>query len=545
MSTPVNNKINQSRGQNFNGLHQNWYEFPNDKQEEIWCYTGDISYCAGDEVEFHVSCGAEHYSLEIIRDDAKFETVYKADKLPGKLHSTPKDASVNGCGWPVDHRWKSDKDLASGAYLVLCKIKDSDSEEREHQHLFVLRNGQDKNKKGTADFLFVLGTTTWRAYNNWGGSNHYEGNGQGENENIMSPILSNQRPWAKGQVWLPIGAPRIPIEQPPEMGAIPRYPPMEWAYLNGYSKYYCASGWASFERHFAVWAENNGYKIDYASQEDLHFRPELLSDYSCVVIVGHDEYWTAEMRDSIDEFVNGGGNVARFGANFIWQVRLSADSKTQTCYKYFAQEQDPLMGTEQQHRVATAWESPIVNRPGASTFGLNGFHCVYSGFGGWSPRSSGGYIVYRNKHWVFEGCDLYFGDCFGQEAKVFGYEVDGVDFTFKEGLPYPTFSDGAPDSLEILALNASGLEEEDHGNKGAVLYAGDGDIAFKVQEIYGEDTPELREKNKYGAGQMAIFSRNGGTVFNAGSCEWVNGLRLREPFTEKITHNVLRRFIGG
>ena len=31
--------------------------------------------------------------------------------------------------------------------------------------------------------------------------------------------------------------------------------------------------------------------------------------------------------------------------------------------------------------------------------------------------------------------------------------------------------------------------------------------------------------------------------FNVGSCEWVNGLRLREPFTEKITPNVLDRFI--
>ncbi|MCV6615093.1 MAG: hypothetical protein OIF35_08965, partial [Cellvibrionaceae bacterium] len=208
-------------------------------------------------------------------------------------------------------------------------------------------------------------------------------------------------------------------------------------------------------------------------------------------------------------------------------------------------QQDPLVGTDQQHRTATAWESPLVDRPGASTFGLNGFHCVYSGFGGWNPRNSGGYIVYRNKHWVFKDTDLYFGDTFGSEAKVFGYEVDGVDFTFKNGLPYPTFSDGAPETLEILALNASGLEEEDHGNKGAVLYAADGDLAFKAEALCGEDSPEVREKIQYGAGQMAVFTRGGGTVFNAGSCEWINGLRLREPFTEKITHNVLQRFIEG
>lgn len=538
----MNNRWNQARGQNFHALHQNWYEFPDPAAEEVWCYTSEFTYAAGKRVDFHVSTTAREFRLEVVRDGARPQTLYRVEGLPGECYPTPQDASVKGCGWPVAHSWEIPADLKSGGYLVLATITNAEGKEIEHQHFFAVRAAQPGSH---SDTLFVLGTTTWLAYNNWGGSNHYEGNCQGPEQNAMSPILSSQRPWAKGQVWLPVGAPRIPIENPPEMGAIPRYPTVEWAYLHGYSKYYSAAGWASFERHFAIWAENNGYALEYATQHDLHCRPELLDRFQCVVIVGHDEYWTAEMRDAIDNFVDAGGNVARFGANFIWQVRLEDGGKTQVCYKYHAREQDPLMGTEQQHRVSTGWESPLVARPGATTFGLNGFHCVYTGFGGWNPRNSGGYVVYRNDHWVFEDTDLYFGDCFGMDVKVFGYEVDGVDFTFRKGLPYPTFTDGAPETLEILAMNASGLEEEDHGNKGTVLYAGDGDIAFKVNELYGEDTPELRKDNQYGAGQMAVFTRNGGTVFNAGSCEWVNGLRLREPFTEKITRNVLDRFSRG
>ncbi len=537
MSTPQN----QARGQNFHALHQNWYEFPDPAALEAWTYTTEFTYAAGERVDFHTSTTARNYSIEVVRDGARPKTVYHIEALQGECFDTPEDASVRGCGWPVTHSWTLPEDLESGGYLVLTRATNAAGEKIEHQHFLAVRSAKPGS---TADILFVLGTTTWMAYNNWGGSNHYEGNYRGEEVNSMSPILSSQRPWAKGQVWQPVGAPRVPIEQPPEMGAIPRYAGVEWAYLHGYSKYYMASGWASFERHFAVWAENNGYKLDYATQHDLHFRPELLEDYQCVVIVGHDEYWSAEMRDAIDDYVDQGGNVARFGANFIWQVRLENQGHTQVCYKYFAQDEDPVMNTERQGELATAWESPLVGRPGATTFGLNGFHCVYTGFGGWNPRNSGGYIVYRNDHWVFDGCDLYFGDCFGSSAKVFGYEVDGVDFTFKNGLPYPTYTDGAPETLEILAMNASGLEEEDHGNKGAVFYAGDGDLAFKVTELHGEDTPALRVDNQYGAGQMAIFSRNNGTVFNAGSCEWVNGLRLREPFTEEITRNVLDRFIS-
>lgn len=537
MSTPQN----QARGQNFHALHQNWYEFPDSTALEAWTYTTEFTYAVGEQVDFHTSTTAREYSIEIVRDVATPKTVYKRDALRGYCFDTPKDASVSGCGWPVNHSWTLPEDLESGGYLVLTRATNEAGEQVEHQHFFVVRPAKPGR---SADILFVLGTTTWMAYNNWGGSNHYEGNYRGEDINSMSPILSSQRPWAKGQVWQPVGAPRVPIEQPPEMGAIPRYAGVEWAYLHGYSKYYMASGWASFERHFAVWAENNGYKLDYATQHDLHFRPELLKHYRCVVVVGHDEYWSAEMRDAVDDYVDQGGNVARFGANFIWQVRLENQGHTQVCYKYYARDEDPVMNTERQRELATAWESPLVGRPGATTFGLNGFHCVYTGFGGWNPRNSGGYIVYRNDHWVFDGCDLYFGDCFGSSAKIFGYEVDGVDFTFRNGLPYPTHTDGAPETLEILAMNASGLEEEDHGNKGAVFYAGDGDLAFKVTELHGEDTPALRVDNQYGAGQMAIFSRNRGTVFNAGSCEWVNGLRLREPFTEKITRNVLDRFIG-
>ena len=532
---------NIAREQSFNAIHQNWYEFPSSdpKELEVWSYTSAFTYADGDTVNIHTSTSAKEYCLEIIRDGAKPEVVYRAENLPGKYLETPVDVSTKGCGWPVSHQFKIPEGLRSGGYLLLSTIKNASGEEIEHQHFFAIRA---RHPGSTSKTLFVLGTMTWTAYNDWGGSNHYEGNFNGDGENHMAPILSTQRPWAKGQVWQPVGAPRTPIENAPEMGAIPRYPTLEWSYLNGFSKYYSASGWASFERHFAVWAENNNYDMEYATQHDLHFTPDILKHYQAVVIVGHDEYWTAEMRNAIDAYVDQGGNVARFGANFIWQVRLEDQGETQVCYKYLAQDHDPLMGTDKQQQLSTAWESPLVNRPGASTFGLNGFQCVYAGFGGWNPRNSGGYVVYRNQHWVFEGTDLYFGDTFGAEAKVFSFEVDGVDFTFKHGLPYPTFSDGAPETLEILAMNASGLEEEDHGNKGGVMYAGDADVEFKVTELYGEDTPELRAKSQYGAGMMAVFTRNGGTVFNAGSCEWVNGLRLREPFTEKITRNVLDRF---
>jgi len=44
---------------------------------------------------------------------------------------------------------------------------------------------------------------------------------------------------------------------------------------------------------------------------------------------------------------------------------------------------------------------------------------------------------------------------------------------------------------------------------------------------------------------LASFKRGEGEVFNSGTTEWAHGLAARDPFVERITHNVLRRFGVG
>ena len=100
----------------------------------------------------------------------------------------------------------------------------------------------------------MAATGTWTAYNDWGGSNHYEGI-TGPEGNLYSPVLSLDRPMSRGFARLPVGAPRIPPREPLPPGAAPRYPHMEWAYANGYSKKYASAGWASYERPFVCWLE--------------------------------------------------------------------------------------------------------------------------------------------------------------------------------------------------------------------------------------------------------------------------------------------------
>ncbi len=85
----------------------------------------------------------------------------------------------------------------------------------------------------------------------------------------------------------------------------------------------------------------------------------------------------------------------------------------------------------------------------------------------------GGFTVYRPDHWALAGTDLYYGDILGGAAKVLGYEVDGLDYTVRDGLPYPTFTDGAPEPIEIVAMGLAFNKEVMKGRRGEAAYCHD------------------------------------------------------------------------
>jgi hypothetical protein len=523
-------------------LHVYWYEAPREDPAwpEVYTYTDAMSYAPGDEVRFHSSTTAPSWSLEIYRDGWRPERVHAAADLPGRFTPAPKDAYKAGCAWPVRHTWRLPADLRSGFYRVVSTCARPDGGRFMQHHFFVVRP-TTATRRGR--LLMLLPTATWTAYNDWGGANHYQGI-DGPEGNLASPALSLERPWARGTVWLPEGAPRIMAEPAPELGGAPQYRFKEWAYANGFGLYYAACGWAQYDRHFVRWAEREGYALDMITQTDLQFRPELLTDYRCVVIVGHDEYWSWPMRAALEAFTENGGRVARFGANFLWQIRLEEAGRRQICHKFRAAAEDPVRGTADSARLTTLWEAPDVNWPGASTFGVNGVEGLYASWGGFLPRGQRGFTVYRPEHWAFRDTGLYYGDIFGAEARIFGYEVDGLDYTFRDGLPYPTGRDGAAADIAILAMAPAVLAEGDQHGDGFRPYLRDSDLVGITRIMTGGVTEEALQRYRYGAGMMVHMQRGKGEVLTAASCEWVMGLKRGDPFTEQITRNVLDRFLA-
>lgn len=514
-----------------------WPEVPDRSRPQVWVYPGQPSYQAGDTATFHVSTSMDEVRLRIIRDGSPPEPVADLGPAAGQWHETPPDAVSHGCRWPAAFTLTIPQDWRSGGYLLVAEGRTADRHVTQDGFM-VIRARPDQR----SPVALVASTYTWNAYNDWGGASSYTAL-RDRFPWDFSPRLSLQRPWSRGQIACPVGAPRFGSIRRPPIGWAVRHEWSEWAYANGYARWSAAAGWARYDGLMARWLESEGVPFDLLSQWDLDRDPASLDDYACVITCGHDEYWSSDGRSVLASFLARGGRHARFGGNIMWQVRVDASGLATECFKFRADDDPERHGPVD--RRTGAFEGLAIDRPPVTEFGGNATRGMYAGWGGTGVRGVGGFIVYRPRHWAFDGLDAYFGEVIGTETNLVSYEADGVDYTVRGGLPYPTGADGAPASLEILALTPTTAEEEDHGHPGSLFDPLDHDLAGIAILRYGSDTPEHRDLCRYGAAMITSMTIGDGHVFCAGSTEWPASLHAGDQACAIITRNVLRRFAQG
>jgi hypothetical protein len=481
---------------------------------EAYCWP--LSVGPGERAGLHVSSDAGPVDVLVSREGAEPTPVWRAEEIPAEPRDTPADASARGCGWPASLEIPVGEDWRSGYHSVTVTA----GAERAEAFL-VVRPAPEVS----APILLVLATTTYHAYNDWGGPSLYTGGTR----------VSFERPMATGFLSKPEPAGRM-MEPVPDREAMGY---RNWARPLGLSDWSGASGWWNWERPFTRWAESHGYRIDVAASWDLERHPEVLDGRRLFVCVGHDEYWSWGMRDALDRFVARGGNAAIFSGNTCcWQVRFEDDHRAMTSYKYRADE-DPVLGTSDAHLLSGSWADRRIGRPETSTFGLTFTRGGYSRYGLAVPESPAAYVVHRPGHWAFEGTGLEGGQEFGRADAIVAYECDGCALrTDPDGLPVPTHADGAPEGLEVLATAPAHLWAQ---HEQPSRYADDpGDLEQAAVAVFGGTEPEHLAELADGRAVFAAFSRpGGGTVVNAGVIDWALG--LGDPVVARITRNVLDR----
>ena len=285
---------------------------------------------------------------------------------------------------------------------------------------------------------------------------------------------------------------------------------------------------------FIGWLERAGYEVEFCTDLDLHIDPGLLRSYCLLLSVGHDEYWSAAMREHAERFLDDGGNVAFFSANTCWWRTHVTDNGTTLVV-----DTDHRVGNVYPHLPATdRWWTPKPDGVGIPENTLTGVSFRNGGMwpteGPWpGDRPRTGFTVQHADHWVYEGTGLRDGsdsgqaDALGAGLPLIGYECDGAAFYYDDdGLARPTGEDGTPENFLILGIMVLDPVHEDIYD----LWMGHWNCATREPVITGPR-----------AATMGIYTRNG-TVFTAATTDWpVIVGQESDTAIDRVTRNILDR----
>jgi hypothetical protein len=153
-----------------------------------------------------------------------------------------------------------------------------------------------------------------------------------------------------------------------------------------------------FELPLIHWMESQGYDLSYVSNIDVHVDPTRILTHRVYLSIGHDEYWTREIRDGVELARDSNAiGLAFLAANACyWQCRLNVDhagnvNRTVTCYKVTTPlanlANDPFYGVDNT-RVTSQWRDAVLSRPENALMGIMYSAFNTSGNGQWKTDSA-------------------------------------------------------------------------------------------------------------------------------------------------------------
>ena len=267
-------------------------------------FANDISFNAGQTVSFKINTNATNYRLDIYRmgyyqgRGARLITsVSPSVALPQTQPACLSDSTtfLVDCGnWAVSASWTIPSSAVSGIYFA--KVTRLDTGGASHI-VFIVRNDSSSSQ-----ILFQTSDETWQAYNPYGGHSLYGGS-TFDLTNRATKVSYN-RPFA--------------------------------------TRSFQASSWVFYAEYPMVrWLEANGYDVSYTSSVDAARNGNLIANHRAFLSVGHDEYWSAQKRASVEAARGAGVNLGFFSGNEVfWKTRWensidgsSTPYRTLVCYK--------------------------------------------------------------------------------------------------------------------------------------------------------------------------------------------------------------------
>ena len=281
-------------------------ETADDSVEAVKGFASSTSVAPGETVDFHISVARpQPVTVEIHRVGAYGDERAALFGTSEPIHATTQPPAVTDpatglitCPWPPSWRLRVPAQWPAGAYLAVLRAEDGDA----NYVPFTVRGG---TRGCRADWLVVLPFATYQAYNMY----PFDGR-RGKNLYYGFDESGAQTPKLRAQ--------QVSFQRPYELTGMPRE--------------------ADRVHDFVVWAEKQGYDLDYAASADLDEGRIRPLNYRGLIFPGHDEYWSAGMRRTLVRTLDAGVSAVFLQANNVyWHIRL--EGSTVTCYK---SRQDPV-----------------------------------------------------------------------------------------------------------------------------------------------------------------------------------------------------------
>ena len=289
------------------GAPPSTWEVDGSGDPSIQGFATSMSVDKGEPISFKIKSATTSYHIDILRLGyyggngarvvAQGLTPTRTGSQPACLTSA--SSGLVDCGnWSTSASWGVPSTAVSGVYVAHLVRNDTGGD----SHItFVVRDDSSHS-----DIVVQTSDTTWQAYNTYGGNSLYTctvacpaGNPDGYKAALK---VSYNRPLStEGASALFTGA---------------EYPMIRFL-------------------------EASGYDVSYLSGVDTHRRGTLLQNHKLFISSGHDEYWSATQRTSMEAARDTGVNLAFFSGNEgFWKTRwepsidgTSTSDRTLVSYK--------------------------------------------------------------------------------------------------------------------------------------------------------------------------------------------------------------------
>jgi hypothetical protein len=463
-------------GNTFDELVQgrvNWLDSGRSTAIEGYCSAPSV--LAGRQMTIHVSTNpATEFNIDIYRlgyyGGLGARLITSLGPLPGITQTEPTpdaESRLVECRWKPSIEVTVADDWLSGVYLgKLTRCDDGN----EHYVLFVVRDERE------ADIIVQCSDFTWQAYNRWPSAYSLYSNGR---DNLTAYYgteiaASFDRPYLSTTHFAP---------------AVP-----------GTGEYFV------FEYPFTFWIESMGYDVTYCSNLDTHRGTALTSRAKAFLSVGHDEYWTRGVYDTLKATIDDGVSVGFFCGNsccFEIDLRDGTGGKDRTISRkdrFRKSVRDGYVPHPDELEFRKQYPFPLEAPDDGALMGARNV---------WPVEGCGDWICSAPDHWVFEGTGMMEGEGI---PNLVGHEWHG-----------------APNDIPGLEIVSRGptIESIGPGEYTATVYPGP----------------------------------SGNIVFNASTCWWGTGLAfppgyqrpswqgmpsaLPDARVQRITQNVLDRMVHG